>query len=285
MIKPRKTVANEVSLEGLGLHSGVPVRVLIHPGDQGIWFRLGTEKVEAKPQNVTDTTRCTRLGPVSTVEHLVSAFAGLEVTDAEVELSDFELPGLDGSSRLYVSALNEVGFQPLPEVEMPPLFSRVFLQEDGLKVAISKGTGHWRYIYETGPRWPGEQSFEANDSVAAYETEIAPARTFALAEEIPMIIQHGLGKGLDEESALIVGIEGYKNPARFSDELARHKLLDLMGDLYLAGVPIRHLNVVAERSGHRANVRAASMLYQSIVQPNSTPWKDPNAPADDPEAS
>ena len=82
---------------------------------------------------------------------------------------------------------------------------------------------------------------------------------------------HGLGKGLDEKSALILGIEGYKNEARFPDEPARHKLLDLIGDLYLSGVPIRHINVVAERSGHRTNVKAAAMLAQALAKPTAGP--------------
>jgi len=267
MIKARKTIANDVSFEGLGLHSGVPVQVVVHPAENGIWFRCGSENIQALPENVSETTRCTRLGTVSTIEHLMSAFAGLEVTDAVVELSEPELPGLDGSSQIYVQSLIDIGFAALAEVEMPPLFSRVFLQEDGLKIAISKGSGHWRYEYQTGDRWPGRQGFETTDVAQTYAAEIAPARTFVLAEEIPMIIQLGLGRGLDEDSAVIVGIEGYKNLARFPDELARHKLLDVIGDLYLAGVPIRHLNVVAERSGHRANVHAAAMLWQAVSGP------------------
>ena len=92
----RKTLQSDVVMEGLGLHSGIPVKVHIYPGDQGIAFRRGDERVLAKPENVTDTTRCTTLGPVSTIEHLMSAFAGLEITDAEVEVDAPELPGLDG---------------------------------------------------------------------------------------------------------------------------------------------------------------------------------------------
>lgn len=265
MTYARKTLAAPVHFEGLGLHTGVPVKVTVHPGESGIAFRLGGTRTAAHPENVTDTTRSTRLGEVGTVEHLMSAFAGLEITDAEVELDAPELPGMDGSSTGYVQSLLAAGFQALGEGEVPPLFSRVFLQEDdGTKVAIAKGTGHWRYVFTTADRWPGEQPFEAEDIVGIYPEAIAPARTFAFAEEIPTIIQMGLGKGLDETSALILGIEGYKNDCRFEDEPARHKLLDLMGDIYLAGVPIRALSVVAERSGHRANVHAAKMLAEAV---------------------
>lgn len=265
MIYTRKTVARDVQFEGLGLHSGVPVRVTVHPGEDGIAFRLGSSRWAATPENVTDTTRCTRLGEVSTIEHLMSALAGVEITDAEIELDAPELPALDGSSAPYVTALLEAGFSNIAEAAMRDPFTRVFLQELPVKIAIGKGEGHWRYTYAVDDRWPGEQTYECGDLIATYRDEIAPARTFAMAEEVPAVLAAGLAKGLDIEKALILGIEGYKNTARFPDEPARHKLLDLAGDLYLAGVPLRFLNVSAERSGHRTNVEAASRLHRAVA--------------------
>lgn len=260
----RKTLADRLELTGRGLHTGVDVKLVLHPGEEGIGFRYMGERVAARPENVTDTTRSTKLGPIGTIEHLMSALAGLEITDVEVELSAPELPGLDGSALGYVQAIQAVGLRDLGEAVAHAPFSRVFLQEDdGTKVAVGKGAGHWRYCYRTGARWPGEQAFESEDTVTAYATEIAPARTFALEEELPMIRQYGLGQGLDETSAVIVGTEGYVNAVRFEDELARHKLLDCIGDLYLAGLPIRALNVVAEKSGHRTNVKVAAMLAEA----------------------
>ena len=250
--------------EGVGLHSGMPVVATVHPGDRGIAFRFGATRTIATPGSVTDTRRCTKLGDVSTVEHLMSALAGLEITDAEVELTAPELPGMDGSARPFANGLVAAGFESLGEIDAPTPFRRTFVVEDGVKISVAKGDGRWRYVYDVGDRWPGEQSFEVTDVVAAYKEAIAPARTFALAEELPMIRQAGLGRGLDESSALVVGTDGYENAARFADEPARHKLLDAIGDLYLAGIPIRNLNVVAERSGHRTNVRAASSLLESI---------------------
>ncbi|AIE85180.1 UDP-3-O-acyl-N-acetylglucosamine deacetylase [Fimbriimonas ginsengisoli] len=262
---PRHTVRQPFTVAGLGLHTGVPVSVTVHPGDQGIGFRYGGTRVLAHPANVTDTTRSTKLGEVGTVEHLMSAFAGLEITDAEVELDAPELPGLDGSAGGYIDAIMGVGIEQIGDREFPSLYTRLFLQEDGgPKMAIGKGNGQWRFVFATDDRWPGEQAFELEDAVGGYVEHIARARTFAFAEEVPMIIQLGLGRGLDENSALILGIEGYKNEPRYPDEPARHKLLDLMGDLYLAGVPVRALNVVSERSGHRANVKAAAMLAQAM---------------------
>lgn len=261
----RRTLRGEVSFEGKGLHTGVPVKVTVHPGDKGIAFRLGGSRFAATPENVTDTTRSTKVGDVGTVEHLMAALAGLEITDAEVELDAPEVPGYDGSALPFVKAFQHAGVELIGVAELPSLFSRVFLQEDeGPKIAIGKGSGHWRYDYDLGQRFPGLQSYESEDAARDFPESIAPARTFALAEEIPFIIQAGLGKGLDEASCVVLGIEGYKNEVRFEDEPARHKLLDLIGDLYLAGVPIRALNVVAEKSGHRTNVKAASLLAEAM---------------------
>jgi len=263
MTFPRKTIASPVRFEGLGLHTGVPVIMMVHPSEHGIRFRIGQDIVKASPENVTDTTRCTRLGPVGTVEHLMSALAGLEITDAEVELNAAEVPGMDGSSGIFFDTLHAAGTAEIGEAVLPHLYRRVFFKEGDTEIAVGKGTGHWRYAFDTGARWPGRQVVETVSVMEDYPVSISRARTFAFAEEIPMIIQLGLGKGLDESSALILGIEGYKNEARFEDEPARHKLLDIIGDLYLAGIPIRFLNVSSDRSGHTANVKTAALLKQS----------------------
>lgn len=264
MIYRAKTLATDVIFEGRGLHTGTSVRMVVHPGSDGIAFRLGAERTLARPENVTDTTRSTRLGSVGTIEHLMAAFAGLEITDAEVELDAPELPGLDGSAGPYLDGLLSVGLVQGEERIAPDLYRRVFLQEGDLSLSIGKGQGHGRYVYDLGARWPGVQAYEAPDAIGAFASEIAPARTFALIEEVPKLIEHGLGQGLDSHSAVVLGEEGYKNEVRFPDEPARHKLLDLMGDLYLAGVPLRALNFVGERSGHRAHVRAAKMVREAL---------------------
>ena len=256
----RLTVRDTATLSGRGLHGGEPVEVRIHPGSEGIAFRWKNQRFAAIPENVTDTTRCTRLGEISTIEHAMSALAGLEVTDAEVELSAPELPGLDGSAGEYVAAIRAVGLKEIGSKFVHLPFKRVFFQEESVSLAAARGDGHWRFEYLTGDRWPGVQIFESAHVSSEYSKEIASARTFALVEELQYIKQMGLGKGLDESSALILGNSGYENTSRFEDEPARHKLLDLIGDLYLSGMPIRFLNVVAVRSGHRTNVAFGKLL-------------------------
>lgn len=264
MIVERKTVARDILVSGRGLHSGVPVNVRILPGTEGIAFRSGATRVLAIPENVTDTTRCTRLGQVSTIEHLMAAFAGLGVTDAEVEVDAPELPALDGAAGVWISELLAARFEELPERTLPALFTRIYEKSDPVTVAIAHGEGDWKYIFDTGSRWPGVQTFEFHATRDSFATEVAPARTLVFEEEIELARAAGLGQGLDETTVLALGKEGYLNSAKFPDEPARHKLLDLIGDLYLTGVPIRHLNVVGERSGHAANVRAAEKLWRAL---------------------
>ncbi len=264
MIFTRQTVANPIGFVGVGLHTGVEVQLTVHPGENGIGFRYGSLRTEASPENVTDTRRSTKLGEVGTIEHLMSALAGLEITDAEIELTAPEVPGFDGSAMMFCEGLISAGVLSLGERELPSLYSRVFLQELPLKIAVGKGTGHWRYEYETGDRWPGSMHYETLNIIDSYQAEIAPARTFVLTEEFPMIEQFGLGKGLTRDSVTILGTEGYENETRFPDEPARHKLLDMLGDLYLSGVPARFLNVVGNRNGHTANVKMAAMMHQAV---------------------
>lgn len=233
----------------------------------GIVFRHGTETVRAIPENVSDTSRCTRLGGISTIEHLMSAFCGLEVTDADVEVSGPEMPAMCGSAFCFGDSLISAGFADLTETELDDIFTRIFVQEDNAKIGVSHGTGCWRYEFAMPPAWGGEQIVEIEGLPAGYMDWVAPARTFAFEQELAWIRANGLGRGLDETTAFVIGDDRYLNEVIFIDEPARHKLLDAMGDLYLAGVPARFLNVVAHRTGHKANVQAASLLYQAVRRP------------------
>ncbi|MEJ5171946.1 MAG: UDP-3-O-acyl-N-acetylglucosamine deacetylase, partial [Fimbriimonadales bacterium] len=140
----------------------------------------------------------------------------------------------------------------------------VFASEGAAKVAIAEGTGHWRYTFQTETPFPGLQEVEFLRVQEAFGTEIAPARTFGFERELPRLRELGLAQGLDLDKALLLGEEGYVNEPRFADEPARHKLLDLIGDLYLAGVPPSLLDVAAERSGHRLHVEAARRLARAV---------------------
>jgi UDP-3-O-[3-hydroxymyristoyl] N-acetylglucosamine deacetylase len=258
----RKTLKDSVKFEGLGLHTGRPLSAAVHPSASGgIVFRCKGQSLSAVAENVTDTRRCTQLGPVVMVEHLMCAFSILGITDAVVEAEDGEMPALDGSAEAYAQGLLAVGWENLGEAEGPDFFKRALVREGDAVCAVSAGEGRWSYRYVTPGRWPEDQRFEAAPG-ADLLTEVAPARTFAFAEEVDAMRAAGLGLGLSAETCLVLGPEGPVNAAKFPDEPARHKLLDLIGDMALTGLPRAAFNVSAERTGHRMNVAAALKVRQ-----------------------
>lgn len=261
---PRQTLTASVEIAGPGLHSGAACQVTLHPGESGIRFRRETGSwIEAHPSQVTETRRCTRLGDISTVEHLMSAFAGLNVTDCDVEVQGGELPAAGGCSAPYVEAIRAVGVQPCGKLTVTGPFARIFMQDLPSKFAIGLGEGWWRAVYIRENEFPGHQEFEIALTPEKYAAEVAPARTFVLEHEIEAARAAGLGRGLTEAEVLGIAPTGYLNEARFADEPARHKLLDVMGDLYLSGVPVAHLDVVAEFTGHTLNVSVAHKLVEA----------------------
>lgn len=261
----RFTVREAVRFEGLGLHSGAPVHVRIHPHRDGLWLHLGADRVALSVSNVTDVSRCTRVGSVSTVEHLMSALAGQEITDAVIETSAPELPGLDGSALPYAAAIQNVGREPTGSLHLDGPFARIFVRQESAEISVGRGEGHLRYEFTTEWQWIQRQTMELTVTPETYLREVAPARTFCFESELPYLKELGLGQGLDGASAFAIGASGYVGSVRFPDEPVRHKLLDLIGDLYLSGVPIAALGVVASRSGHRANVEAAHKLAAAVT--------------------
>ncbi|TDV57724.1 UDP-3-O-acyl-N-acetylglucosamine deacetylase [Actinophytocola oryzae] len=257
MIHRRATVRAPVTMTGRGLHSGRPVTVTIHPGDDGIAFRCGGARVAATPAEVTDTRLRTALGHVATVEHLMSAFAGAGVTDAEVELTYPELPALDGSAAAFLAVLHP---SPLTDTEIALPRDEVVVETPEASIRVRRGSGVWSYTFEHGPAVATFTCRLPRD----YRDGVAPARTFAAAEQVPAMAAAGLGQGLDTSSVLLLTPDGYANPPRFPDEPARHKLLDLVGDLYLTGIPPGLLDVTASFGGHTANVRMAALLGDSV---------------------
>jgi UDP-3-O-acyl-N-acetylglucosamine deacetylase len=178
-----------------------------------------------------------------------------------------ELPALDGSSLPYIEAFDSIGYETLSSYQIAPLFERIFVQAEGVKVAISSGEGHWAYDFVSPSRYPFCSSVETSDVIRDYREQIAPARTWAFEEQVEVLRELGLGSGLDFASALVIGQEGFLNQPRLPQEPARHKLLDLIGDLYLCEIPIRYLNVHAVASGHKVAVLAAAKLRDSLKVP------------------
>jgi len=258
-VSVRRTVARTIRIRGRGLHSGSPLTLRIHPYGEGIVFRCGRESVRAHPGNVTGTFRATTLGGISTVEHLMSAFAAASVNSALVELTAPEVPGLDGSARGFAHAIAEAGTSVLGPAPARIVAGTVAVQGGTTSIVIRPGTGRWSCTYDVGDRWPGALTVRAT-LPGEYNAAVAWARTCVLEEEIPQVRRAGLGGGLDSGSVVIIGPDGYANPVRAPDEPARHKLLDLIGDLWLASVPLDLMDVTAIRPGHATGVRAAALL-------------------------
>ena len=266
LVFPRQTLKNSVSFCGKGVHTGAAVKAAVHPGKDGIIFRHGKNHWKACPENVTRTELCTCLGEISTIEHLMSAFAGLGITDAEVELTGLELPAMDGASLAFCQELQvTAGFEEIGTERLMFPSEEVFVEDSLTRISVKGGEGNIQYTFESGERWPKSQTYRFRfDSAKSYMKEIALARTFCFEEQVPQILSAGLGQGLDETTALIIGEHGYVNQEKFPDEPARHKILDLMGDLYLAGVPLQFLDIKAKRGGHALNVRMAAEILRHV---------------------
>src|SRR5438477_1047626 len=145
---PRRTLAGDATFSGVGIHGGEIAHVTVRPGADGITFVRNTNRWQAVPENVTDTTRSTKLGEIRMVEHLMSAFAGAGITDAEVEVGGEEMPILDGGSAEYLNALQAAGIKETGKTSACKLFGRVNLQEGPQRIGISLGSGRWRYEFE-----------------------------------------------------------------------------------------------------------------------------------------
>ncbi len=258
----RRTLKAPVSFSGRGLHSGDPVQVVIQPSGKAVEFvDLDTgDRWVADVHNVTDTDRSTTLGGIRTVEHLMSALSGLGVTDAEVQVSGGEIPAMDGSANDFVQAMHEAGVESIGSREIACATGGVQYEDGPVSVSIVSGNGRWSYEYSSKHLWPYSLTYVVEDVGLQYVDRIGCARTFLRADQLESLNPLGLARGLDRSTALIVGSDGFLTGARMQHELVAHKLLDLVGDLYLLGIPARYLDVRSRASGHRTNVAAAKNM-------------------------
>jgi len=265
----QRTVACPVRLEGKGLHTGASAKLVIcsAPVGSGIRFRKnGFETQISVCAGAGSADRRTRIGEgsgaVETVEHLLAAMFGLGVANAVCEIEGPEVPALDGSALEFVSAirgaglLDQAGDWPESVVDKP-----IFVSENRAALAAHPYDG-FKITYTLDYDYPGLRgrtvSLDLDEMV--FEREIAPARTFCTEQEAEKLRAAGFGRGADTQNTLVIGPDGpLENELRFEDECARHKVLDLIGDLALAGTRLR-AHVIAVRSGHRLNRRLVEMI-------------------------
>jgi len=262
-----QTIATPLMFSGVGLHSGaaVTMRLLPAAAGSGIVFRrtdLDNFEIPATGRNVAKVSYATSLMRqgvlISTTEHLLSAFIGMGIDNVIVEIDNLELPILDGSALPYVEAFQSVGIrEQRRKRETLRVLHPVEVREGDKFIGVYPGPGYRISYMIDFPAPIGRQKTCIDLAAEAYGTEIAPARTFGYKADEKKLRDMGLIRGASTENAIILEAGGPVNgPLRFHDEYVRHKVLDLIGDLALAG---RRLE------GHVAAVRAGHAMHTAVV--------------------
>lgn len=263
----QKTIVKSVEIAGIGLHTGQEVKVKFKPAsvDQGIEFvRVDlpdAPRIRAHISNLIEKPRRTCIGiqkvEIHTIEHVMAALSGLGIDNIVIELDAEELPGLDGSALPFFKILKQAGIKELnsPRVFFQP--KEPLYMEEGDSSLMILPANEFRISYTMSYPHPllssQYASFDFRQEV--FEHEIAPSRTFCLQQEAEELTSQGLGKGANYDNTVVVGKEGIvKNKLRFKDEFVRHKICDLIGDLYLLGYPLKG-HVVGIKSGHPLNIK------------------------------
>ena len=319
MSEKQRTLAREISLNGKGLHTGVNVTITFKPAPANHGYKFcrvdlsGKPVIDALAENVTDTSRGTTLvqnnASVSTIEHALAALHGLRVDNALIEMNAPEAPIMGGSAWAFVKAINEAGIVDLKEernyfvVKQKLVFSD---EEHGVDLIIYPDDHlSINVLIDYNSKILGNQ-YAILDSIDDFEEEICRSRTFVFFHELEPLFKMGLIKGGDLDNAIVIlekeveqseidriaklfnrpGINTHtagilnNTELRYPNEPARHKLLDIMGDLALVGHPIKG-KVVATRPGHYANTRLAKLMRQEMKKASSKrdiPVYDPTQP-------
>ena len=270
------TIESPLSFRGIGLHSGaeVTLKLIPAPAGSGIVFRrsdLDNFEISATGRNVAKVSYATSLMRqgvlISTTEHLLSALIGLGIDNLIIEIDNLEVPILDGSSKPYVDAILAAGrkrqrrkreylriLKPVEVIENSHSGSKF--------IGVYPGDGYQIDYTIDFPSPIGRESIRVDLESGDYDSLIAPARTFGFREDEAMLRDMGLIRGASPESAIILTRQGVENgPLRFPDEFVRHKVLDLVGDLALAGRRIWG-RVVAERAGHAMHTALVQRLLR-----------------------
>lgn len=282
---PQCTIAEEVSVSGIGIHTGQEVKLTLKPAEvnSGVKFiRVDMEDSSPIPAHidyVSEVLRGTTLengaAKVQTVEHLLGTLYGLGIDNLTVEINKSELPVGDGSANIFIDIIQEAGIK---EQDAPKKYFKI-----NKPVSVSVGEADLiafpndqltlSSVIYYGDDVLGSQYKELDLNRDNFINRIAPARTYCFEEEIELIKEKGLGKGGNVDNTIIIGSEEIKNTElRFKDEFVRHKLLDLLGDLYLLGRNLK-ARVVALRCGHDSNIQFTRKLNKRLAEVEPGPGK------------
>jgi UDP-3-O-[3-hydroxymyristoyl] N-acetylglucosamine deacetylase len=289
----QRTLKQEASFEGIGLHTGryTKVRLKPAPRDTGIIFTRIDKNIALRTSmgSVSDTAFSTTLGydgaKIRTVEHILAALSGLGIDNLIVEVNGPEIPILDGSSIELISLILNSGIakqgkkRPFLRITKP-----VFFADGQAEIAALPHNGRYiTYRIHFNHHLLGEQKLSLEITEESFVKEIAPARTFGFLKDVEYLKANGFAKGGSLENAIILGSDGILNSSglRFKDEFVRHKMLDLIGDFSLIGFPI-YGHIIANKSGHTANLKFLKKLlsYQNCWEIVSEISQSPSAYAE-----
>ena len=311
------TIAKPFTLEGKGLHSGLEIKATFKPAPENHGYKFkridleGEPVVDAVAENIKDIARCTILAKkeaqVSTVEHALAALYALGVDNCLIEVNGPEMPILDGSSKIYVEKIEEAGLEEQnadKDYYIIKNKTQIKDEETGSIVTIypDEGFSVEVMVEYNSPILPNQ--FAILDDMADFKEEVSGARTFVFVREIEQLLEKNLIKGGDMDNAIVIYDQpidkerineicdllgkprmdlpelGYINPTplQWDNEPARHKLMDVIGDLALIGRPIKG-RVVAIRPGHEINSRLTKMIRKEVKHTEiQSPVYNPNVP-------
>ncbi len=254
-----------MTCEGQGLHSGTLTRLTFRPSSRaGIIFVKGTTPIPAALSSVIDTHRGVTLGKdgesVKTVEHLLAALRWLGISNLEIEVNGEEIPVFDGSSRSWIETLKPHLSESEREFPSLAITTPYSIKENGGAIDASPAPELSVFYSIDFPNTPvGHQTWDGCITPQAFLQELAPARTFGFLHEVQTLWNMGLGKGGNSENCVVITKDAFLTPLRFPDEMIRHKVLDLMGDLaLLPWIPKARIKV--EKGSHRLHTALAKAL-------------------------
>lgn len=274
LTRPQRTLKKEISFSGIGIHTGkdVTIRLCPAPPHSGIVFQridLADQPIiPAAVEYVQETERSTTIGigscRVQTVEHILAAVHAYQIDNLCIQLTDGEPPIADGSSQIFVNMIEEAGLEDLGVTRNIIALKTPIHFSHGASHLVALPSDDFRISYTLHyPNTPliRSQYFSVIVSPNNFKEQIACCRTFALYEEITYLIENGLIRGGSLDNAVVIKEDGIlsKDGLRFQDEMVRHKILDLIGDLSLVGVPFL-AHIIAIRTGHAANVELGKKL-------------------------
>jgi len=274
----QRTLKDKASFTGVGLHTGSPVTVEFCPASAGtgIVFRRtdleGCPEIEARVENVGETMRSTTIGQgnvmVTTVEHVIATLRAYQIDNVYVDISAAEPPVGNGSANIFVDMVEKAGIVELEEtVTVVALKEAVFFSSGDIHLVAVPHDGYKISYTLSYPKSPvlRAQYFSIEINQETFKKEIAPCRTFSLYEELSILMDRGLIKGGSLDNAVVVKDDVIisKDGLVFPDEMVRHKILDLLGDLSLIGYPF-HAHIIAIKSGHASNVAFAKKLNEQM---------------------